>query len=123
MPWIRTSSSDAAIRGGNAPTAGMNIASTVPKTAATIANCQMCRGATSATAAIPKMITHRVASLTMATGRGPNRSATTPPNSRSMALGSAPAAMTRPACEGPATCVAAQVRLRKYTRSPVTEAV
>ncbi|EYT81684.1 hypothetical protein CF54_18105 [Streptomyces sp. Tu 6176] len=123
MPWTRASCSRVVIRGGNAPTAGMNTASTTPKRRASGISSRMSGAADTSTAAVSRITRQRVASLTAATRRGPNRSATTPPASMNTARGSAPAATARPAWDGPAARAADHDRARKQTTSPVTEAV
>ncbi len=123
IPWTRASCSGAVIRGGSAPTAGMNTASTTPNTRATGTSSQRLGGISTTDNAAARMTTQRVASEATATRRGPNRSASTPPPSMSTARGNAPVAMTSPACDGPVARVADHERTRKYTTSPMTEAV
>ncbi len=108
MPWTRASWSRPVIRAGRAPTAGMNTASTVPKTRASRARSHSPGSVVNSRAATARTAPHRTASLPMTTRRGPSRSATTPPPSMSRARGTALTAVTRPACAGVPFCTAAQ---------------
>lgn len=110
MPCTRASCPRLVTRAGRAPTAGMNTASTVPKTRASRASGHspgLVRNSSPATASTAAQ---RTTSLAMTTLRGPSRSAITPPPSMSRARGRALTAMTTPACEGEPACTAAQDR-------------
>lgn len=108
IPCTRASWPGAVIRGGRAPTAGRNRASTTPKTRATAISGHRPGAVRARTAATANITTQRAASLPMTTRRGPHRSASTPPPSIRTARGTAPTASTTPAWAGLPERAAAQ---------------
>ncbi len=112
-PWIRASWPGGLIRGGRAPTAGRNRASTAPKSRATATRTPTVGAVRTRVAASPRTRTARAASLPMTTRRGPSRSASTPPPSIRSARGIEPAARTRPVPEALPVRAAAQARAMK----------